>query len=230
VLVFFVIGSFYKYGQAQALKNSGVVTSFAGLHLTKLELIEGNGDLAPRHVLAGLTARVEDSGTLNRRITATRLLAVGVFALAIKKKQDDREVYLTIEGPTTAILRAVAFKVNPKAGEDARRFAAQLNLFSRTTALRPTAVPVPADGVPDAEPPVAAGPFDVTLINAGDKKIQVIKVVREAIPGIGLKEAKDLVEAAPIMLTQLPTENEALRVQASLERAGASVLVNAATV
>jgi len=70
----------------------------------------------------------------------------------------------------------------------------------------------------------AAGPseFDVVLTSAGAKKIGVIKVVRE-VTGLGLKEAKELVDSAPAPIKEkLPTEEaEALKVQ--LEEAGASV-------
>jgi ribosomal protein L7/L12 len=229
-LVVFIGAALYKYAAAQTLKNNGVILSFGDLHLTKLELIEGNGDLAPRHPLAGLVARVEDSGTVNRRITATRLVATGVFALAWKKKQDDREIYLTIEGPTTGIFRQVSFKSNATAGADARRFATQLNMMSRANPTSEAVTAPVVDGDPPAALPVAAGPFTVQLVHVGDKKIQVIKLVREAIPGIGLKEAKDLVEAAPVMLAQRATEHEALVIQATLERAGATTLINPATV
>jgi large subunit ribosomal protein L7/L12 len=64
--------------------------------------------------------------------------------------------------------------------------------------------------------------FDVVLTGAGDKKIQVIKVVR-AITGLGLKEAKDLVDAAPQAVKEGATKDEAESVKAQLEEAGASV-------
>jgi hypothetical protein len=130
----FVIAVAYQVSVAKAKKAAGVIASFANLNLTKTELIEGLGDTAPRHPLAGLTARVEDSGTLNRRITATRLVAMGPFALAAKKKQDDREAFLTVEGPDVAIVRTVQMKNKPSAGSEARAFAAKLNLLSRQLA------------------------------------------------------------------------------------------------
>ena len=64
--------------------------------------------------------------------------------------------------------------------------------------------------------------FDVVLTGAGDKKIQVIKVVR-AITGLGLKEAKDLVDAAPQAVKEGAAKDEAESVKAQLEEAGASV-------
>ncbi len=64
--------------------------------------------------------------------------------------------------------------------------------------------------------------FDVILANAGDKKINVIKVVRE-ITKLGLKEAKDLVDGAPKMVVEKVSKEEAETVKKKLEEAGASV-------
>ena len=64
--------------------------------------------------------------------------------------------------------------------------------------------------------------FDVVLTGAGDKKIQVIKVVR-AVTGLGLKEAKDLVDGAPNPVKEGAAKEEADSVKAQLEEAGASV-------
>jgi large subunit ribosomal protein L7/L12 len=64
--------------------------------------------------------------------------------------------------------------------------------------------------------------FDVVLTATGDKKIQVIKVVR-AVTGLGLKEAKDLVDAAPKPVKEGVAQEEADSIKAQLEEAGASV-------
>ena len=66
--------------------------------------------------------------------------------------------------------------------------------------------------------------FDVVLTGAGEKKIQVIKVVR-AITGLGLKEAKDLVDGAPNAVKEGIAQDEADSIKAQLEEAGASVEV-----
>jgi large subunit ribosomal protein L7/L12 len=66
--------------------------------------------------------------------------------------------------------------------------------------------------------------FDVVLTGAGDKKIQVIKVVR-AITGLGLKEAKDLVDGAPNPVKEGVAQEEADQIKAQLEEAGAEVEV-----
>jgi large subunit ribosomal protein L7/L12 len=77
----------------------------------------------------------------------------------------------------------------------------------------------PAGGEAAAE---AKDAFDVVLASAGDKKIQVIKAVRE-ITGLGLKEAKDLVEAAPKAVKEGAATAEAEELKAKLEEAGATV-------
>jgi large subunit ribosomal protein L7/L12 len=64
--------------------------------------------------------------------------------------------------------------------------------------------------------------FDVVLMGAGDKKIQVIKVVRE-VTGLGLKEAKDLVDGAPKPVKEKVSKDEAQSIKTKLEENGASV-------
>ncbi len=95
------------------------------------------------------------------------------------------------------------------------------------TAAAPVAVAAPGaaggggDGAAPAEEQTA---FDVILTGAGDKKIQVIKVVR-AITGLGLKEAKDLVDSAPKPVKEGVAQDEADSIKAQLEEAGATVEV-----
>jgi large subunit ribosomal protein L7/L12 len=90
------------------------------------------------------------------------------------------------------------------------------------------AAPVAAAGV--AAPGAEAGAaeekdeFEVVLEGAGDKKIQVIKVVRE-LTGLGLKEAKDLVDGAPKTVKDAATKAEAEEMKAKLEEVGASVVL-----
>ena len=78
---------------------------------------------------------------------------------------------------------------------------------------------VSGDAAPSAE---AKTEFNVMLNAVGDKKINVIKEVR-AVTGLGLKEAKDLVEAAPSMVKEGVPEAEANEIKAKLEEAGATV-------
>ncbi|HKD32157.1 MAG TPA: 50S ribosomal protein L7/L12 [Gaiellaceae bacterium] len=93
------------------------------------------------------------------------------------------------------------------------------------TAAAPVAVAAPG-AAPAAGGDGAAAEekssFDVVLTGAGDKKIQVIKVVR-AVTGLGLKEAKDLVDGAPNPVKEGATQEEADQIKGQLEEAGASV-------
>ena len=65
--------------------------------------------------------------------------------------------------------------------------------------------------------------FDVVLVDAGANKIKVIKVVREVVAGLGLKEAKDLVEAAPKAVKEGASKEDAEKIKAMFEEAGAKV-------
>jgi large subunit ribosomal protein L7/L12 len=67
--------------------------------------------------------------------------------------------------------------------------------------------------------------FDVVLEAAGDKKIQVIKVVREVVSGLGLKEAKELVESAPKAILEKVAKEAAEAAKDKLEAAGAKITV-----
>lgn len=87
------------------------------------------------------------------------------------------------------------------------------------TAAAPVAVAA-ADAAADAAD--AKDSFDVELTSAGDKKVGVIKVVRE-ITGLGLKEAKELVDGAPALVKEGVATAEAEEIKAKLEEAGASV-------
>jgi large subunit ribosomal protein L7/L12 len=86
----------------------------------------------------------------------------------------------------------------------------------------PGAAPAGGDGAAAAAEEQTA--FDVILASAGDKKIQVIKVVR-ALTNLGLKEAKDLVDAAPKPIKEGVTREDADSMKAQLEEAGATVEV-----
>jgi large subunit ribosomal protein L7/L12 len=80
----------------------------------------------------------------------------------------------------------------------------------------------PAAGGAAAAPVEEQTEFTVILAAVGDKKIEVIKEVR-AVTGLGLKEAKDLVEAAPKPVKEGATKEEAEKIKAALEKAGAKV-------
>ena len=91
------------------------------------------------------------------------------------------------------------------------------------TAAAPVAVAAAGGGAAAAPVAEAKTEFDVILTAAGEKKINVIKVVREVVPGLGLKEAKDLVEGAPKAVKTGVTKEEADAVKAKLEGEGAKV-------
>ena len=84
------------------------------------------------------------------------------------------------------------------------------------------AAPVAAAAAGAADAGAAKDSFDVELTSAGDKKVGVIKVVRE-ITGLGLKEAKELVDGAPTVVKEGVATAEAEEIKAKLEEAGASV-------
>jgi large subunit ribosomal protein L7/L12 len=96
------------------------------------------------------------------------------------------------------------------------------------SAAAPVAVAAPgmaAAGGGEAAAAEEKSDFDIVLTAAGDKKIQVIKVVRE-VTGLGLKEAKDLVDAAPKPVKEGVTREEAEKIKAALEEQGAKVEIS----
>ncbi len=92
------------------------------------------------------------------------------------------------------------------------------------TAAAPVAVAAaaPAASGPAAPAEEEKDEFDVVLMGAGEKKIQVIKVVRE-LTNLGLKEAKDLVDGAPKPVLEKVSKDDAEKAKAKLEESGASV-------
>ena len=93
------------------------------------------------------------------------------------------------------------------------------------TAAAPVAVAAAGAPAAAAEAAEEQTEFDVILEGAGEKKIGVIKVVREIGSGLGLKEAKDLVDSAPKPLLEKVKKDAAEEAKAKLEAAGASVTV-----
>jgi len=90
------------------------------------------------------------------------------------------------------------------------------------SAAAPVAVAAAGGGAAAAAPVEEKTEFDVVLAAAGDKKIEVIKEVR-AITGLGLKEAKDLVEGAPKTVKEAVNKADAAKIKEQLEKAGAKV-------
>jgi len=89
-------------------------------------------------------------------------------------------------------------------------------------AAAPVAVAAGAPAAGAAAPAEEKTTFDVILVSGGDKKIQVIKEVR-GITNLGLKEAKDLVEGAPKPVKEGVSKDEANKIKATLEAAGAQI-------
>ncbi|MGH3774118.1 MAG: 50S ribosomal protein L7/L12 [Pseudonocardiaceae bacterium] len=92
------------------------------------------------------------------------------------------------------------------------------------TAAAPVAVAAgPVGGAAEAPAAEEKDEFNVVLEAIGEKKIQVIKVVREVVSGLGLKEAKDLVESAPKPILEAVPKDQAEAAKTKLEEAGAKV-------
>ena len=94
--------------------------------------------------------------------------------------------------------------------------------FGVTAAAPMMAMPAGGGAAGAAAPVEEKTEFTVVLMGAGDKKIQVIKVVRE-LTGLGLKEAKDLVDGAPKPVKEAVSKEDAAKMKAALEEQGASV-------
>ena len=104
-------------------------------------------------------------------------------------------------------------------------FVKQFEETFNVSAAAPVAIAAAAQGgggAAAAEAPEEKTEFDVILTGAGDKKIQVIKEVR-SLTSLGLKEANELVEAAPKAVQETVTKEAAAKAQEALEGAGASV-------
>ena len=105
-------------------------------------------------------------------------------------------------------------------------FVKQFEETFGVTAAAPVAVAAAGGAAAaPAEAEAEQDEFDVVLEGAGDKKIQVIKVVREVVSGLGLKEAKELVEAAPKALLEKVDKEAAEAAKEKLEAAGAKISI-----
>jgi large subunit ribosomal protein L7/L12 len=102
-------------------------------------------------------------------------------------------------------------------------FVKKFEVTFDVTAAAPMAMAMPGAAAAPVEAEPEQDEFDVVLEAAGDKKIQVIKVVRELVTGLGLKEAKDLVEAAPKPILEKVNKEQGEAAKGKLEEAGAKV-------
>ena len=105
------------------------------------------------------------------------------------------------------------------------KFVKKFEEVFEVTAAAPVAVAAAGGAAPAAEAAEEQSELDVVLESAGEKKIGVIKVVREIVSGLGLKEAKDLVDGAPKPLLEKVAKEAAEEAKAKLEAAGATVSV-----
>lgn len=118
-----------------------------------------------------------------------------------------------------ADLNAIADKLSDLTVMEAAELSTLLEEKWGVTAAAPVAVAAAPGAAEAAEEQTE---FDVILISQGDKKIQVIKEVR-AITGLGLKEAKELVESAPKAIKEAVDKDEAAKIKEKIEGAGGQV-------
>jgi large subunit ribosomal protein L7/L12 len=120
-------------------------------------------------------------------------------------------------------INAIADQLSSLTVMEAASLAKLLEEKWGVTAAAPVAMAMPG-AAPGAAAAVAEEQteFDVVLVSAGDKKIQVIKEVR-AVTGLGLKEAKDLVEGAPKPVKEGVSKDEAKKIKEQIEAAGGQV-------
>jgi large subunit ribosomal protein L7/L12 len=125
-----------------------------------------------------------------------------------------------------ATIEEIAEQLNGLTLREAAQLSKMLQEMWGVTAAVPMAVAAMPGAAGAAAAPAAEEQteFDVILSAAGDKKIQVIKVVRE-LTGLGLKEAKDLVDGAPKAVKEKVTKAEAEDMKKKLEEQGAAVQV-----
>ena len=123
-----------------------------------------------------------------------------------------------------ADLNAIADTLSSLTVMEAADLAKLLEQKWGVSAAAPVAVAAGAGAAAGAAPAEEKTDFDVILLSAGDKKIQVIKEVR-AITGLGLKEAKDLVEGAPKPVKEGVNKEEADKIKAQIEAAGGQIQI-----
>ncbi|MDK6259878.1 MULTISPECIES: 50S ribosomal protein L7/L12 [Corynebacterium] len=102
-------------------------------------------------------------------------------------------------------------------------FVKEFEEVFEVSAAAPVAAVAAAPGAEAGAPAEEKDEFDVVLEDAGAKKIGVIKAVREIVSGLGLKDAKDLVEAAPKAVLEGANKEDAEAAKTKLEEAGATV-------
>jgi large subunit ribosomal protein L7/L12 len=123
------------------------------------------------------------------------------------------------------ILEAIKELSVIEAAELSKKIEEEFGIQAAAPVMAGVASGAAAGGGPAEEEAEEKTEFDVILASAGDKKIQVIKEVRGLVSGLGLKEAKDLVDSAPKPVLERVTKEAAQAAKEKLEAAGASVEV-----
>jgi large subunit ribosomal protein L7/L12 len=136
----------------------------------------------------------------------------------------DQRLLKPKENDTMANLEKIAEDLSALTVLEAAELSKMLEEKWGVSAAAPMAVAAMPGGAPAAEAAEEKTEFDVILAAIGDKKINVIKEVR-AMTGLGLKEAKDLVEAAPKVVKEGVRKEEAEQMKKKLEEVGATVEV-----
>jgi large subunit ribosomal protein L7/L12 len=136
----------------------------------------------------------------------------------------DQRLLKPKENDTMANLEKIAEDLSALTVLEAAELSKMLEEKWGVSAAAPMAVAAMPGGAPAAEAAEEKTEFDVILAAIGDKKINVIKEVR-AMTGLGLKEAKDLVEAAPKVVKEGVRKEEAEEMKKKLEEVGATVEV-----
>ena len=113
-------------------RRLGTLVRFDDIAVTPTRIAYRSGRRILSNPLRGVHAHVESVGQLTTRITATRLVPLGVFALALRKRTDDRSVFLIVEGPGLAIVREIPVRANPGIQRAAREMAAAINAQAAT--------------------------------------------------------------------------------------------------
>ena len=146
---------------------------------------------------------MDDAAALTKQISSTDKTKLDEYLTSV------REVEKRVDGMR-------------KSKDQAAELAKLLEEKWGVSAAAAVAVAAPAGGGAAAAPAEEKTEFTVVLTAAGEKKIEVIKEVR-AITGLGLKEAKDLVEGAPKPVKEGVNKDDAAKIKAQLEKAGAKV-------
>ena len=191
-------------------------------NLVDASRVKAVADLPTRQVLLTVLVSTMQGPVRGLMFTLSGVIRklMGVLVAVQEKKKGEGEMP-TAEGKLTQeeILKAIDVMPVLELSELVKAMESRYGVTAAAPVAAASAGGSSAGGAPAAEEKTA---FDAVLVNAGDKKIQVIKVVRE-LTNLGLKEAKDLVEGAPKPVKTGVTKEEAETIKKKLEEQGAKV-------